>query len=70
MALYGFALVAAGVLTRFIVNRLLRLGLVTLVILKLYFSDGPGGSAAGHVLPHSRHRDRIEGWWTHDPTPR
>lgn len=39
MALNGFALVAAGVLTRFIVNRLLGLGLVTLVILKLYFSE-------------------------------
>jgi uncharacterized membrane protein len=84
MALYGFTLVAAGVLTRFIVNRLLGLGLVGLVILKLYFSDiwllarvyriaaftGLGALLLVTSYLYSRHRDRIEGWWTRDPTSR
>jgi hypothetical protein len=39
MAVYGLALVAAGVATRTRVNRVLGLGLLGLVMMKLYFAD-------------------------------
>ena len=39
MAIYGLALVAGGVATRTRVNRVLGLGLLALVMLKLYFAD-------------------------------
>jgi uncharacterized membrane protein len=78
MALYGLALVAAGLFTWFAVNRILGLGLIGLVVLKLYLSDVwllahvyriVAFSALGALLLttsylYSHHRARIESWWS------
>ena len=80
LALYALLLIAAGVLSRAAVNRLLGLGLIVVVIVKLYFYDIwllsrvfriTAFSALGVLLLlisylYSHHRERIESWWTRD----
>jgi len=80
LALYAVLLVAGGVLSRGAVNRLLGLGLIVIVIVKLYFYDIwllsrvfriTAFSALGVLLLlisylYSHHRERIESWWTRD----
>jgi len=80
LALYAVLLVAGGVLSRGAVNRLLGLGLIVIVIGKLYFYDIwflsrvfriTAFSALGVLLLlisylYSHHRERIESWWTRD----
>ncbi len=81
MALYALMLVGLGVVTRTVVNRILGLGLMGLVVAKLYLSDvwelGRGFRITaflglGLVLLlvsylYSRFRPVIERLWRDDP---
>lgn len=81
-ATYGVALVIAGVVSRARLNRLMGLGLLGLVVLKLYFADVwlmdrlariIAFSALGLLLLttsffYSRFRARIQEWMQDDPT--
>jgi uncharacterized membrane protein len=80
-ALYGLALVVAGVASRTRLNRLLGLSLLAMVVLKLYFADVwlmdrlariIAFSALGLLLLatsffYSRFRARIQAWMQDDP---
>ncbi len=80
MAAYGVILVSLGVLTRAGVNRILGLGLLAIVIAKLYLYDVwqlervyriVAFSFLGAVLLatsflYSRYRTKIESWWRDD----
>jgi uncharacterized membrane protein len=75
-ALYGLALVIAGVITRTRLNRLLGLGLFLIVVLKLYLADVWTMDRLSRILAfgalgvlllatsffYSRFRARIEAW--------
>ncbi len=77
MAAYGLALVVLGVLTRAGINRILGLGLLALVVLKLYFYDVWQLGKIYRVIAfgflgvlllitsflYSRYRTTIENWW-------
>ncbi len=78
MAVYALALIAAGVLTRTFINRVLGLGLIGLVVAKLYLYDvwllvriyriAAFGLLGGLLLItsylYSRYRQKIEAWWS------
>jgi uncharacterized membrane protein len=78
MAVYALALIAAGVLSRTFINRVLGLGLVGLVVAKLYLYDvwllvriyriAAFGLLGGLLLitsyVYSRYREKIEAWWS------
>lgn len=80
MAAYGAVLVALGVLTRAAINRMLGLGLLGVVVAKLYLYDVwqlekvyriVAFSFLGVVLLatsylYSRYRTKIESWWRDD----
>ena len=80
MAGYGLMLVALGVLARSPINRILGLGLLAIVVVKLYVYDiwllermfrVIAFSALGVLLLvtsflYSRFREAIENWWRHD----
>jgi uncharacterized membrane protein len=80
-AFYGLALVIAGVISRTRLNRLLGLGLLAVVVLKLYFADVWTMDRLSRILAfgalgllllatsffYSRFRARIEAWMTDDP---
>ncbi len=80
-ALYGLALVIAGVISRTRLNRLLGLGLLAVVVLKLYLADVWTMDRLSRILAfgalgllllatsffYSRFRARIEAWMTDDP---
>ena len=80
MAVYALALVAAGVVTRTLINRVLGLGLIGLVVAKLYLYDVwllvriyriAAFAALGALLLitsylYSRYREKIEAWWKDD----
>lgn len=82
-AAYGLALIAAGVAARNRLNRLLGLGLLAVVVLKLYLADVwmmgrlsriLAFSALGLLLLaasffYSRFRARIEAWIRNEPAP-
>jgi uncharacterized membrane protein len=77
MAAYAVGLVAVGVFTRSALNRLLGLGLIGVVIAKLYFYDvwllgrvyrvaafaALGALLLGMSYLYSRYRTSIESWW-------
>ena len=77
MAIYALALIAAGVLTRTLINRILGLVLIGLVVAKLYLYDVwllvrvyriAAFAALGALLLvtsylYSRYREKIEAWW-------
>lgn len=81
-AAYGLALVVAGVITRTRLNRLLGLGLLAVVVLKLYLADvwmmdrlsrilafsALGGLLLATSFFYSRFRARIEAWVKDDPS--
>ena len=83
MALYGMALLSAGVQTRTVVNRIFGLALFVIVILKLYLSDvwvldklfrvvaflGLGGLLMAGSYLYSHYRSRIETLWKKDDPP-
>ena len=78
MAVYALALIAAGVLSRTFINRVLGLGLIGLVVAKLYLYDvwllvriyriAAFGLLGGLLLItsylYSRYREKIEAWWS------
>jgi uncharacterized membrane protein len=78
MAVYALALIAAGVLSRTFISRVLGLGLVGLVVAKLYLYDvwllvriyriAAFGLLGGLLLitsyVYSRYREKIEAWWS------
>jgi uncharacterized membrane protein len=80
MAVYALALVVAGVLTRTLINRVIGLGLIGLVVVKLYLYDVwllvriyriAAFAALGALLLitsylYSRYRTKIEAWWKDD----
>jgi uncharacterized membrane protein len=80
LAAYGVALVVLGVVTRLGVNRLLGLGLLALVVLKLYLSDVWQLARMYRVIAftflgvlllvtsflYSRYRASIESWWRNE----
>jgi uncharacterized membrane protein len=80
MAVYALVLVAAGVVTRTLINRVLGLGLIGLVVAKLYLYDVwllvriyriAAFAVLGALLLitsylYSRYRDKIEAWWKDD----
>ena len=80
-ALYGMALVIAGVAARSRLNRLLGLGLIAAVVLKLYLADVWMMNRLSRILAfsalgalmlatsffYSRFRARIEAWVRDDP---
>ena len=82
-ALYAVVLVSIGVATRSVINRLSGLGLIGLVILKLYLFDvwqlsRPYQISAFVILGilflatsflYSHFRRLIENWWKDDKTP-
>lgn len=77
IALYAVLLVGAGAITRTVINRFLGLGLIALVVLKLYLYDvwsmvrihrvvAFGALGALLLLTsflYSRYREPIESWW-------
>lgn len=77
MAVYALALIAAGVASRTLINRILGLGLLGLVVVKLYVYDVwllvriyriVAFAALGALLLitsylYSRYREKIEAWW-------
>jgi hypothetical protein len=77
MAVYALALIVAGVLSRTLINRLLGLGLIGLVVAKLYLYDVwllvriyriAAFAALGALLLvtsylYSHYREKIETWW-------
>ena len=83
VALYGTLLIALGVFRRSRIDRFLGLGLIALVVAKLYLSDvwqlnrlyrmgafmGLGILLLATSYLYSRHRAAIESWWK-DETPR
>jgi uncharacterized membrane protein len=83
MAVYALVLVAAGVVTRTLVNRVLGLGLIGFVVAKLYLYDVwllvriyriAAFAALGALLLitsylYSRYREKIEAWWKNDQEP-
>ncbi|HXI42334.1 MAG TPA: DUF2339 domain-containing protein, partial [Bryobacteraceae bacterium] len=78
MAVYALALIAAGVLSRTFINRVLGLGLIGIVVAKLYLYDVwllvriyrivAFGLLGGLLLitsyVYSRYRQKIEAWWS------
>jgi uncharacterized membrane protein len=80
MAAYGAVLVALGVLTRAGINRMLGLGLLAVVVAKLYLYDVwqlekvyrivafsfLGGVLLATSYLYSRYRAKIESWWRDD----
>lgn len=80
LAVYALALIAAGVVTRTLINRILGLGLIGLVVAKLYLYDVwllvriyriAAFAALGALLLitsylYSRYREKIEAWWKDD----
>ncbi|MBZ5724561.1 MAG: DUF2339 domain-containing protein [Acidobacteriia bacterium] len=82
MAAYGLALVVLGVVTRAGINRILGLGLLALVVLKLYFYDVWQLGKIYRVVAfgflgvlllitsflYSRYRTNIENWWRDEET--
>jgi uncharacterized membrane protein len=80
MALYGMGLLAAGVQTRTVVNRVMGLILFAVVILKLYLSDvwvldklfrivaflALGGLLLAGSYLYSHYRARLETLWKRD----
>jgi uncharacterized membrane protein len=82
-ALYGLALVIAGVIVRTRLNRLLGLGLLALIVLKLYLADVWTMDRLSRILAfsalgvlmlttsffYSRFRARIEAWVKDDSAP-
>ncbi len=83
MAVYALVLIAAGVLTRTLINRVLGLGLIGLVVAKLYLYDVwllvriyriAAFAILGALLLitsylYSRYREKIEAWWKDDKVP-
>jgi uncharacterized membrane protein len=83
MAVYALVLVAAGVVTRTLINRVLGLGLIGLVVAKLYLYDVwllvriyriAAFAILGALLfitsyLYSRYREKIEAWWKDDKAP-
>jgi uncharacterized membrane protein len=81
MGLYAVILVTAGVVTRTAVNRILGLGLIGIVVLKLYLSDvwelgrvfrilafmGLGAMLLAVSYLYSRFRDKIGKLWKDEP---
>ncbi|MEO8028556.1 MAG: DUF2339 domain-containing protein [Bryobacteraceae bacterium] len=82
LAVYGVVLVAIGVATRTVINRLLGLSALGMVILKLYFVDiwelgrafqvvaflGLGVLLVVTSYLYSRYRDKIARIWKDDPS--
>jgi uncharacterized membrane protein len=82
MALYALLLIGLGVVTRTAINRILGLGLIALVVIKLYFSDvwelgflfrivaflGLGVLLLTVSYLYSRFRPAIEKFWKDDPS--
>jgi len=80
MATYAVVLIVAGVLTRSLLNRILGLGLIGLVVAKLYLYDVwllvriyriAAFAVLGALLLitsylYSRYRAKIEAWWKDD----
>jgi uncharacterized membrane protein len=80
MALYAIALIGIGVAWRSVIDRILGLGLIALVVLKLYLYDVWEASrlfrmaafvSLGILLLltsylYSRFRPMIESWWKSD----
>jgi uncharacterized membrane protein len=80
MATYAVVLIVAGVLTRSVLNRILGLGLIGLVVAKLYLYDVwrlvrvyriAAFAVLGALLLitsylYSRYRAKIEAWWKDD----
>jgi uncharacterized membrane protein len=83
MAVYALVLVAVGVVTRTLINRALGLGLIGLVVAKLYLYDVwllvrvyriAAFAVLGALLLitsylYSRYREKIEAWWKDDKVP-
>jgi len=83
MAVYALVLVAAGVVTRTLIHRVLGLGLIGLVVAKLYLYDVwllvrvyriAAFAALGALLLitsylYSHYREKIESWWKDDQAP-
>jgi hypothetical protein len=83
MAVYALVLVAAGVVTRTLINRVLGLGLIGLVVAKLYLYDVwllvrvyriAAFAVLGALLLitsylYSHYREKIESWWKDDQAP-
>jgi uncharacterized membrane protein len=77
MAIYALLLIGAGVWSRTLVNRVMGLGLIGLVVVKLYVYDVwqlvriyriVAFAALGALLLitsylYSRYREKIEAWW-------
>lgn len=82
-AVYGLALVISGVLWRFPLNRLLGLGLLAIVVAKLYLADVWSMERLHRILAfgalgvlllttsffYSRFRSKIEDWIKNDESP-
>jgi uncharacterized membrane protein len=80
MAVYALVLVVAGVVTRTLINRVLGLGLIGLVVAKLYLYDVwllvriyriAAFAVLGALLLitsylYSRYKEKIETWWNDD----
>jgi uncharacterized membrane protein len=80
MAAYGMLLVALGVLSRLGFNRILGLGLLSVVVLKLYLYDVWQLGRIYRVIAfaflgvlllatsflYSRFRTTVENWWRHE----
>jgi uncharacterized membrane protein len=83
MAVYALVLVAAGVVTRTLINRVLGLGLIGLVVAKLYLYDVwllvrvyriAAFAVLGALLLitsylYSHYREKIESWWKDEQPP-
>ena len=83
MAVYALVLVAGGVVTRTLINRVLGLVLIGLVVAKLYLYDVwllvrvyriAAFAILGALLLvtsylYSRYREKIEAWWKDDKVP-
>lgn len=83
LAVYGVLLIGSGVLMHFDVNRLLGLGLLAFVVLKLYFCNVWQLVRIYRVIAfgflgilllvasflYSRYRTTVERWWRDDESP-
>jgi len=82
MSLYALLLVIVGVISRTVINRVLGLGLIGIVVIKLYFYDVwllgriyriaafgvLGASLLVTSYLYSRYRTKIESWWREEKT--
>ena len=82
MSLYALLLVIVGVISRTMINRVLGLGLIGIVVIKLYLYDvwllgriyriaafgALGASLLVTSYLYSRYRTKIEAWWRDEKT--